>query len=54
MTGKLLVVYLIAVTVDAEVFDVSRMALTLLGFQTSFSNPLIYNLTSINTKAIEC
>jgi hypothetical protein len=59
MTGKLLVVYLIALTVDAQVFDVPRMALTILGSEASFSNTHTHththnNPTSINIKTIEC
>jgi hypothetical protein len=46
MTGKLLVVYLVEMTVDAEVFDVPRMALTILGSEASFSNTSIHNPTS--------
>jgi hypothetical protein len=54
MTGKLLVVYLIALTVLAEVFDVPRMALTILSSEASFSNTHMHNPTSINIKATEC
>ena len=42
MTGKLFVVYLIALTVDAEVFDVPWMALTVLSSEASFSNTHTY------------